>query len=183
MNDLTSPQALAIFNEQQAVFGEPTPFTGDFQGEWPAAGESANVITGLAIDTAAETLLWSDAKDAPKVTIPAISFEFHYQLAEDADRPEPLQWHGKRIVLASPAKMTVQKQKDFQARERNRLAGFFKVLNGVDPGPNLLEAAQQLVERLESGNPMVATIKADYYTNPTTKKVSKTDYAVKLLAS
>jgi hypothetical protein len=142
---------IALFANYNSLFGTPSPDqTGDLLGVWPPAGTHPCMITSF---TETQTkITWKD-EAGKQSEIPAMRYQFHYQLVADPDNIGI--WHGAPIDV--PAGPLPENRTWIAQRDTNRLAGCIKTILGVVPD-NLGAGIQTLKSNLASGSKYVVEV-------------------------
>ena len=116
-------------------------------GEWPPAGANNSIVTSLTVSDEAFRM---DGNEYPGFVI-----QFHYLLADDPTREEPLSWNGAPFRFPKDeAVVTADNQKKRIRIAKERLAGHITTLLGR-PQSQQLAADLQAIDTLLSSDSTV----------------------------
>ena len=123
-------QTKTMFTNMQKAFEDATSDQGlGSLGEWPVAGVHNCYVIGVSA-TDGE---FKQAGDG--ALFPATIVQYTYQLVEDPDHAEPLEFKGAPMNLPKDPTQVTNEGSQIRARiELQRLKGHMKTLLGRDPG-------------------------------------------------
>ena len=170
-------QTKAIFANLQSSFEEVQSDQGlGSLGEWPARGQHNCYVLNMTIT---DNATFKEAQAAGGHEHDAISIQFGYQLVEDPDRAEPLEWRGAPITIPQNPGAIQHEGSQICARiELQRLKGHIKTLLGREPGD--LQADMDMISQMLSGDQSVVAV-VDCRYNERGGRTYKTEYLQSLL--
>ena len=168
-------QTKAIFASLQSAFEEVSADQGlGSLGEWPVKGNHNCYVLGVSMNdgTFKETGTGNE--------FPAITVQFNYQLVDDPDHAEPLEWKGAPMTIPTDPSQISHEGSQIRAKiEMQRLKGHMKTLLGREPGD--LGADIGEIESMLSGDTsVVCTIRCQY--NERGNRTFKSEYLQSLLS-
>jgi hypothetical protein len=165
----------AIFSNMQKSFEEATADQGlGSLGEWPPAGVHNCYVIGVSSHEGE----FKQAGDG--AMFPAVVTQFTYQLVEDPDHAEPLEFKGAPMTIPQDPSQITNEGSQIRARiEIQRLKGHMKTLLGREPGD--IGADMGEIESMLSGETsVVCTVQCKY--NQRGDRVFRTEYLQSLLS-
>ncbi len=170
-------QTKAIFANLQSSFEEVQSDQGlGSLGEWPARGQHNCYVLNMTIT---DNATFKEAQAAGGQEHDAISIQFGYQLVEDPDRAEPLEWRGAPITIPQDPGAIQHEGSQVRARiELQRLKGHIKILLGREPGD--LQSDMDMISQMLSGDQSVVAV-VDCRYNERGGRTYKTEYLQSLL--
>ena len=167
----------SIFANLQSSFEEVQADQGlGSLGEWPSAGSHNCYVLNMSIN---ENGTFKEAMAAGGKEHKAITIQFGYQLVEDPDRPEPLEWRGAPMSIPQNPNEIEHEGSQIRARiEMQRLKGHIKTLLGREPGA-LASDMSTISEMLSGDQSVVAVVDCRY--NERNGKTFKSEFLQSLL--
>ena len=170
-------QTKSIFSNLQSSFEEAQADQGlGSLGEWPPRGSHNCYVLNMTIQ---DNGTFKEAQAAGGQEHDAIVVQFGYQLVEDPDRAEPLEWRGAPITLPHNPSAIGHEGSQTRARiEMQRLKGHIKTLLAREPGD--LQADMDEISQMLSGDQSVVAV-VDCRYNERGGKTYKSEYLQSLL--
>lgn len=168
-------QTKAIFSSMQNAFNDVQADQGlGSLGEWPPAGNHNCYVLGVTV-TEGEFKQAGDGQMFPSVVA-----QFTYQLVEDPDHAEPLEWKGAPMNIPNDPTQISHEGSTIRARiEMQRLKGHMKTLLGREPGDIGSDMGE--IETMLSGEQsVVCSVKCQY--NQRGDRTFKSEYLQSLLS-
>jgi hypothetical protein len=168
-------QTKAIFSNMQSAFNDVQADQGlGSLGEWPVAGVHNCYVLSVTVNEG-EFKQAGDGK-----TFPAVVTQFTYQLVEDPDHAEPLEFKGAPMTIPQDPTQITHEGSQIRARiEIQRLKGHLKTLLGREPGDIGADLGE--IETMLSGEQsVVCTVQCKYNTRG--ERTFKSEYLQSLLS-
>ena len=168
-------QTKAIFSSMQSAFNDVQADQGlGSLGEWPPAGTHNCYLLSCSVGEGK----FKQAGDGQE--FPAVSVQFTYQLVEDPDHAEPLEWKGAPMTIPTDPSQITHEGSQIRARiEMQRLKGHMKTLLGREPGDIGSDMGE--IEAMLSGEQsVVCSVQCKYNTRG--ERTFKSEYLQSLLS-
>jgi len=168
-------QTKTMFASMQKSFEDATADQGlGSLGEWPPAGVHNCYVIGVAT-TESEFKQAGDGQ-----VFPAVQVQFTYQLVEDPDHAEPLEFKGAPISIPQDPTQITHEGSQIRARiETQRLKGSMKTLLGREPG-DVGSDMEEITSMLSGETSVVCSVLCKYATR--NDRTYRTDYLQSLLS-
>lgn len=169
-------QTKAIFSAMQSSFNDVQADQGlGSLGEWPAAGTHNCYVIGITVK---ENAKFKQAGDGQEFE--AVSVQFNYQLVEDPDHAEPLEWNGAPMTFPQDPSQITNEGSQIRARiEMQRLKGHMKTLLAREPG-DVGSDLEEIGTMLSGEQSVVCSVKCQY--NQRGDRTYKSEYLQSLLS-
>ena len=169
-------QTKAIFSAMQNSFNDVQADQGlGSLGEWPAEGVHNCYLVGVTVNDDAKFKQAGDGQEFASVSI-----QFLYQLVEDPDHAEPLEWNGAPMNIPQDPSQITHEGSQIRARiEMQRLKGHMKTLLARDPA-DIGSDMEEISTMLSGEQSVVCSVKCQY--NQRGTRVYKTEYLHELLS-
>ena len=169
-------QTKAIFSALQNSFNEVQADQGlGSLGEWPPAGTHNCYVISVSVKDNTKFKETGTGNEFDAVTV-----QFRYQLVEDPDHAEPLEWNGAPMTIPSDPSQITHEGSQIRARiEMQRLKGHMKTLLNREPADMGIDMGE--IESMLTGEQsVVCSVKCQY--NQRGEWTYKSEYLQSLLS-